>query len=52
MLALGNSFITYIRRYTDIEVKMKTKNRRVASSCYEKEKKVLSETERFKRTEI
>ena len=51
MLALGNSFISYIRRYTDIEEEMKTKNRRAASSCYEEEK-VLSETERFKRTEI
>ena len=39
MLALGNSFISYIRRYTDIEEEMKTKNRRAASSCYEKEKK-------------
>ena len=39
MLALGNSFISYIRRYTDIEEEMKTKNRIVASSCNENEKK-------------
>ena len=41
MLALGNSFISCIRRYTDIEEEMKTKNRRAASSCYEEEKSFI-----------